>query len=64
MMKHHHEIHELSERRLVEALEKRGVEAKLCKRYQYTDQKIKWADIIFTAGNRSTVVLTAYAIVQ
>ncbi len=49
-MRKHHEIHLENERRLVSALEERGVETRLCKRFDYTDASIKWADIVFTAG--------------
>ncbi len=54
-MRKHHEIHLDNERRLVSALEERGVETRLCKRFDYTDASIKWADIVFTAGEEKLV---------
>ncbi len=54
-MRKHHEIHLENERRLVSALEERGVETRLCKRFDYTDASIKWADIVFTAGEEKLV---------
>ena len=50
MIKKSHLVHESKERRLVEALERKNIQTRVCKRYEYTDTNVKWADIVFTAG--------------
>ncbi len=37
---------------------------RLCKRFDYTDANIKWADIVFTAGGDGTYLMGASKILD
>ncbi len=64
LMRKHHQIHEDNEQRLVRALRDRGVETRLCKRFDYSDANIRWADIVFTAGGDGTYLMGASKILS
>ena len=52
LMRQHHEIHESAQLELVNALKNHKLDVKLIKRFDYTDEVVKWADVIFTAGRK------------
>ena len=59
-IKHHHNIHKALEVSVVETLEKAGLEIKVVKRNQeYTDDLVKWADMIVTTGGDGTFLMGA-----
>lgn len=59
-IKHHHNIHKSLECSVVEALERAGLEIKVVKRNQeYTDELVKWADMIVTTGGDGTFLMGA-----
>lgn len=59
-IKHHHNIHKSLELSVVEALERAGIETKVVKRNQeYTDELVKWADMIVTTGGDGTFLMGA-----
>eukprot|EP00095_Tigriopus_kingsejongensis_P004211 maker-scaffold2069_size21507-snap-gene-0.4 protein:Tk04211 transcript:maker-scaffold2069_size21507-snap-gene-0.4-mRNA-1 annotation:"hypothetical protein DAPPUDRAFT_318645" len=64
LLKKHHEIHKSVESNLVEALQRRGIETKVCQRFEYTDNAVQWADIIFSAGGDGTFLMAASKILQ
>jgi hypothetical protein len=50
MIRYHHNIHKTLEREVLRALQSRGLETRTVKRFQYNDEVVRWADIVFTAG--------------
>ena len=40
VMRRHHAVHADAEKRLVAALEQRGIKTELCKRQNFTDEKV------------------------
>ena len=50
MLKEYHSIHKKAENQLVQALERHGIETKVCQRTDYNDGLVQWADVIFSAG--------------
>lgn len=58
-LKKHHDIHKKTESQLIRALEEKGIETKICQRFEYTDSAVKWADIIFSAGGDGTFLMAA-----
>jgi len=59
-IKHHHNIHKSLELSVVEALQRAGIETKVVKRNQeYTDELVKWADMIVTTGGDGTFLMGA-----
>lgn len=55
----HHTIHVRNRDRVVETLEKNGIETRLVNRFEYTDANIEWADVIFTTGGDGTYLMAA-----
>jgi len=59
-IRHHHNIHKALEVSVVETLEKAGLEIRLVKRIQeYTDDLVKWADMVVTTGGDGTFLMGA-----
>ena len=50
MIRYHHNIHKTLEREVLRALQFRGLETRTVKRFQYNDEVVRWADIVFTTG--------------
>ena len=59
LIKYHHNVHKSVEEKLTKALQTRGVEVKICQRYDYTESLIDWADLVVTAGGDGTFLLGA-----
>ena len=57
IIKKYHDIHKRAETQLIQALEKRGIETKVCQRVEYNDALVQWADVIFSAGNKRSLNL-------
>ena len=55
MIRYHHNIHKTLEREVLRALQSRGLETRTVKRFQYNDEVVRWADIIFTTGSLTIV---------
>jgi len=59
-IRHHHNIHKSLEVSVVEALERAGLETRVVKRNQeYTDELVRWADVIVTTGGDGTFLMGA-----
>ena len=58
-IKYYHNVHKSVEEKLVQALEKKGLEVKLCQPMNYDDNLIEWSDLIVTAGGDGTFLLGA-----
>lgn len=54
LMQEHHNVHEKNLNRLVQALELHGLKTRVIKRSDYTDEVVRWADVVFTAGQSSS----------
>ena len=50
MIRYHHNIHKTLEREVLRALQSRGIETRTVKRFQYNDEVVRWADMVFTTG--------------
>jgi hypothetical protein len=50
VIRYHHNIHKTLEREVLRALQFRGLETRTVKRFQYNDEVVRWADIVFTTG--------------
>lgn len=59
LIKYYHNVHKSVEEKIVNSLEKRGLEVKICQRTNYTDTLVDWADLIVTAGGDGTFLLGA-----
>ncbi|UYV83592.1 NADK2 [Cordylochernes scorpioides] len=59
MLLHHHALHTKNRDLLVDTLMKNNIETKVVNRFQYTDDLIDWADVIFTAGGDGTFLMAA-----
>merc|ERR1711962_1900513 len=57
MMRYYHNIHKNLQQEVTRALEKRGIETRVVKRYQYNDEVVKWADMVFTTGGDGTFLM-------
>lgn len=57
MIRYHHNIHKTLEREVLRALQSRGLETRTVKRFQYNDEVVRWADIVFTAGGDGTFLM-------
>lgn len=58
-LKHHHETHTKSRDSVVTSLKAAGVETQVVNRFEYTTDKIDWADVIFTTGGDGTFLMAA-----
>jgi len=64
-IRHHHNIHKSLEVAVADTLEKAGVEIRIVKRNQeYTDEIVKWADMIVTTGGDGTFLMGASKILD
>ncbi|UYV62621.1 NADK2 [Cordylochernes scorpioides] len=59
MLLHHHALHTKNRDLIVDTLMKNNIETKVVNRFQYTDDLIDWADVIFTAGGDGTFLMAA-----
>lgn len=59
LIKYYHNVHKAVVEKTMQALEKRGLEVKLCQRMDYCDGLIEWADLVITAGGDGTFLLGA-----
>lgn len=55
----HHEIHKKNQEIVADTLQKNGFETKIVNRFEYNDDNIKWADVIFTTGGDGTFLMAA-----
>ncbi|XP_023230615.1 NAD kinase 2, mitochondrial-like isoform X1 [Centruroides sculpturatus] len=56
---HHHEIHKRNQEIVADTLQKNGFQTKIVNRFEYNDDNIKWADVIFTTGGDGTFLMAA-----
>ena len=59
LIKYYHNVHKSVEEKIVNALEKRCLQVKICQRTNYCDNLVNWADLIVTAGGDGTFLLGA-----
>ena len=59
LIKYYHNVHKSVEEKIVHAIEKRGLQVKICQRTNYCDNLAEWADLIVTAGGDGTFLLGA-----
>ena len=59
LIKYYHNVHKSVEEKIVRAIEKRGIQVKICQRTDYCDSLAEWADLIMTAGGDGTFLLGA-----
>lgn len=55
----HHNLHKKFEENVKTALLKQGVETKVVDRFNYSEEQVSWADIVFAAGGDGTFLLAA-----
>ncbi|XP_062905736.1 NAD kinase 2, mitochondrial isoform X1 [Mobula hypostoma] len=58
LLERHHR-HTLSVQHVLDSLRKEGIEVRLVKRRDYTEETVRWADAIVSAGGDGTMLLTA-----
>ena len=59
LIKYYHNVHKSVVEKIVQALETKGMEVKICQRMDYSEGLIEWADLIVTAGGDGTFLLGA-----
>ena len=59
LIKYYNNVHKSVEEKIVQALEKRGIEIKVCERMEYCDKFIEWADLVVTVGGDGTFLFGA-----
>ncbi|KAK6034464.1 hypothetical protein COOONC_28031 [Cooperia oncophora] len=59
-----HQIHQTYLQTMQSELERAGVEARVVQRFDYTEDAVKWADAVMTAGGDGTFLLAASRIHQ
>lgn len=58
-LRERHNIHTRNVERIVETLEKEGVEVRVMRRGEYDEETVRWADAIISAGGDGTMLLVA-----
>ncbi|XP_051875469.1 NAD kinase 2, mitochondrial isoform X2 [Pristis pectinata] len=54
-----HHSHSVNVQHVLDSLRKEGIEVRLVKRRDYTEETVRWADAIVSAGGDGTMLLTA-----
>lgn len=54
----------MCEEKVKKTLEDHGIETKVVTRFEYSDENISWADVIFTTGGDGTFLLGASRIAE
>ncbi|XP_048451227.1 NAD kinase 2, mitochondrial isoform X3 [Rhincodon typus] len=54
-----HTVHNANVQHVVDTLHKEGIEVRLVKRRDYTEETVQWADAIISAGGDGTMLLSA-----
>ncbi|XP_067885180.1 NAD kinase 2, mitochondrial isoform X3 [Heterodontus francisci] len=58
-----HHIHNINVQHVVDSLRKEGIEVRVVKRRDYTEETVQWADAIVSAGGDGTMLLSASKVI-